>query len=513
MNKTALKILINLNFIAVLIVTVYHYSYFNSADTDLWGRLFSGSIYLTKGWVYHNDIFSFVPTLQPWVDHEWISGILFFLSVKFLGEPGILLIKLILIILTMYLIFLGAYLRENTPKSILFYILILFGLFPSFGSNVRPHCFTFMFFTLWLFLLEYSRMKNCNKYLFVMPVTMLLWVNMHAGCISGLALIAVYILSNLIEKKPIKPYLLILLFSIGVMFCNPYFLNYFIYIKDELLSSHSYILEWMSVNLMDINNYIWYKILLVLTIVGVIFSRRKKTDPVALILLISLAIIGFKVGRHNTMFVIVCGVFVYEHLYDIYQNIVDKITSSYGDKVKLRAQFIFENVIPLFVILVYLPFVLKTDLLNWKLALKPDEYPVKVVIFIKENNLKGNILLPFKWGNYVTWKTYPEIKVSCDGRFITVYPPESFKLSNDFYYVNKGWNEIFKKYSIQYLLIDKKSPIFKKRKMLKNWHIINEDEVSVLMISNNNKLAKPYIIPNDKDLQDDDNLKSFFLKK
>ena len=52
----------------------------------------------------------------------------------------------------------------------------------------------------------------------------------------------------------------------------------------------------------------------------------------------------------------------------------------------------------------------------------PTKYPVSAVHFLKENGVKGDLLLPFDWGEYAIWKLHPDCRVSIDGRFRTVYP-------------------------------------------------------------------------------------------
>jgi hypothetical protein len=52
------------------------------------------------------------------------------------------------------------------------------------------------------------------------------------------------------------------------------------------------------------------------------------------------------------------------------------------------------------------------------------EYPAGAVRFMRRENLTGNIALPLDWGGYVLWHSEAKSKVSLDGRFATVYPPD-----------------------------------------------------------------------------------------
>ena len=47
----------------------------SNADLDLWHRMAVGKIFSQLGSIIYNDIFSYFPTKEMWVDHEWLSGV------------------------------------------------------------------------------------------------------------------------------------------------------------------------------------------------------------------------------------------------------------------------------------------------------------------------------------------------------------------------------------------------------------------------------------------------------
>ena len=209
MKELIFKSLKDINFIAVIIVAICYNVIMTDADSDLWSRIYCGAAYLDNGWVLYKDIFAFTQTKPLWVDHEWLSGIIFYKAIDWFGYSGILILKLFCIITEIWLIYLCARLRDDSTKNILFLLIVLFAIEPAFCTNIRPHNFTYMFFTLWLFILEYSRINNTTKCLWILPVTIPLWANLHAGCIAGIALLGVYAFSQLIQKKEYKIYAVI----------------------------------------------------------------------------------------------------------------------------------------------------------------------------------------------------------------------------------------------------------------------------------------------------------------
>jgi hypothetical protein len=53
-----------------------------------------------------------------------------------------------------------------------------------------------------------------------------------------------------------------------------------------------------------------------------------------------------------------------------------------------------------------------------------DEYPVGAVAYLRDHGLRGNLAVPLDWGGYALWHLAPAVRVSLDGRFATVYPPQ-----------------------------------------------------------------------------------------
>ena len=48
------------------------------ADPDLWGYLAFGRLFWESGYFPFHDVFSYIPTKEIWVYHEWLTGVLFF---------------------------------------------------------------------------------------------------------------------------------------------------------------------------------------------------------------------------------------------------------------------------------------------------------------------------------------------------------------------------------------------------------------------------------------------------
>jgi len=89
----------------------------NSPDYDLWARLAVGSIFFQTGNVLKHDIFSYLPTKDLWIDHEWGSSVVFYFFARYLGDWGIFALKAIILFAIFILIIKIIELQKNKDQD------------------------------------------------------------------------------------------------------------------------------------------------------------------------------------------------------------------------------------------------------------------------------------------------------------------------------------------------------------------------------------------------------------
>lgn len=508
----------DINLLAIFVIVIACSLIKTNVDPDFWGRISFGSTYLYHGWVLYQDIFSFLDTKAIWVDHEWLSSIIFFLIFKYYGAIGIIILKILATMVCIWLIYLVMRIRIDVDINIVYLFIVLFGIETAFLSNIRSHIFTYIFFAFWLLILEHSRKTDTLKYLWILPVTIIIWANLHAGCIAGVALTGVYAFSNLIQKKIYRPYILIVILSMLLILINPYTYHYYEYIISELTSKHHTISEWEPLNLFEFKNFIYFKIMLILTIIGFTssFLKKEPLDPAVLILLLTFAVMGILSARHTVLFIMVSGIFSYEHLYKLYHTFLDHLLNGLSQKYFNLYSFFINKGIAVFAIIIFLPSLFSQNLnkieFNTNQALSG--YPVGSVCFIKTNSIKGNILLPYYWGGYVLWNLYPDNKVAVDGRHVQVYSQKMFNDLNDFFFFPAKNKDLIEIYRPDILLLDKNFDDIYKSKIDKNkWQIVFEDKYSVVMLPKSTVEVSSFKIVLPEAYSKINLKKSFFIKE
>jgi hypothetical protein len=122
---------------------------------------------------------------------------------------------------------------------------------------------------------------------------------------------------------------------------------------------------------------------------------------------------------------------------------------------------------------------------GFHIIVDPSFYPVQAVQFIQANRIKGNILLPFEWGEYAIWKLHPRCRVSIDGRFRTAYPENViddhiFPLNDDV-----AWSRLIKKYPTDIILSGQIPFFWNLIKTSKEWIYVYSDRAAMIFVRNN----------------------------
>jgi hypothetical protein len=508
-------------YISLIIITSILTFSVNNPDYDLWHRLAVGSIFFQTGNVFKHDIFSYLPTKDLWIDHEWGSGVIFYFFVKYFGELGIFALKASILFAIFILIKKIIELQTNKETAgVLYFLFLAFSLLPHISHLIRCQMFTYLFFTFWLYALERIKYGE-NKIIWIFPVTMLLWVNIHGGFLAGIGLIIIYAIGELLNRKNPLKYFGVLALIIPVTLINPYGFEMWNYIIEASFMPRPYIQEWQSISLsgpvhviggIKVHVLTGFMIFALLTIiVGIKLYRQKdKNDWSRIILVILLLYLGVKHQRHTAFFILaIPGLFYHQYvnLLDpiqifIKNNLTDKIY-----KIWTSIKYGFGYIILLVILILSMPQLSSSIIVN------PKFYPVGSLEFIKLNNISGNLATTYNWGSYALWKLYPQCKVLIDGRYEQVYPNDVYEMAIQFSEKKGDWQGFLRNYHTDILVLSKTNYSPSDILSLKDWKLVYQDTLSVVLLPRG-KIKPFYIYPDDKNpiYSKEDFSKNVYLK-
>lgn len=458
-------------------------------DFDLWARLIAGKGVIDGGHVLKADFLSYTP-VHTWWDHEWGAGVIFYLCLKLFGPYSLIILQAVLLFGIFFILSKIIKLRTNIcPYNFLFYFFALMALMQNLNNPVRCHLFSFLFFALFIYILEKVR-NGSNKLIYLLPVITIFWNNIHGGVVSGIGLILMYAIGEYLNNKPFKQYINILIISIFCMLLNPWGYNYIKFLLVANTMKRPDIMEWWGIfSKFHKFKQIPFKIFMFFTVIIEVIKNYKiiknesvqkwykNADKVKVIVLLSTLYLSIIHVKLIPLFVISAVAFTYEDFYALIKNVK---FPPYKDKL-VYGLILFMSI-----------FALTAKQLS--LPLDFETYPVKEVEFIKENNIKGNILVNFGLGSYVSYKLYPQNLIFMDGRYEEVYYDFMVPLLKKFYLVNPGWDEVLVKYPPDCMIIEKYYPVYNKLKNSKNWVLVYESKVFGVFVPYT-KLRKSYILP------------------
>lgn len=469
-------------------------------DYDLWARLIAGMGFVQGGHVLKQDFLSYTPT-HVWFDHEWGSGVIFYLVQHFFSGAGIILLQTFLVFLIFFFIAKIIKLRniETTSSyNLLFYIFSFIAMSQTLNEPIRCQMFTFVLFTVFLYILELSR-NGKDKPLFAIPFLMIIWNNLHGGCVSGIGLIAIYIVGEFLNRKPVKKYVYALISSVLVLPINPWGVEYLKFLFMANTMQRTDVMEWWGLfSKFHRFGFIQFKIftlVLLITEIGVVVKQsisKSVFDKTKYLLIAATLFLAIQHVKLIPFAVITLTAFVYEDFYDMFnaltKNIFNKIAKSK------------DSIVYLIIVIFSIACVIVNGIeprLNWY------KYPLIPIEFIRINNIKGNLLINFGLGSYASYKLYPNNKIFMDGRYEEVYFDYMVPLLKKFYLAdvngkNGDWDEVLKRFPPDVMVIEKFYPVYRILLKDKKWKLVLEDSnygVFVLRENDFKKYKKPYKAP------------------
>ena len=479
--------------LSLLFLTFAVYKLTNTtADPDLWGYMAFGKSFWEQGKFLYQDIFSYLPSHSRWIYHEWLTGVIFFPLYQAMGALGLQLLKYSLGLSTLLVIYMTARQRSADHYATIFILFAISG-FLEFGySPVRAQVFTFFFLALTLYILETARITSRWKILLWLIPIQVIWCNLHGGFLVGLGLLGLYMIGELVSRKPFIQYVGILFLSSLATLINPYGIEYWIYLIRAIPMPRPELTEWASVytsfSFGILNNYALLYLFLLSIFLVLLLWWLKRWEPTAYIGLAVTLYLGLMHHRHINLFLVFAGIYMPVWLTTFLQTMKSDV------KINLflqRAGWKIPSLVGALLIFFWSGRSIVQDPLSLKLPLQPDHdnkysmyYPVGAVDYIKKNFLSGNILTEFSWGEYLIWELYPRCLVALDGRFEQVYPEHITREYFDFIFGRSNWKQFLDKYPTDMILIPSGSSLCSLIQNASEWQKTYADQGSALFVKN-----------------------------
>lgn len=424
-------------------ITAAVYSFRRMSDTDLWAHLKCGEYFWRNGAILKTYLFNCSWPGFPYVNHEWLFQAVIYGIQAASGEPGLIALQVLLVILSFFILY--RILRLITDNLGLISIILVLGIMASSHRfSLRPQHFSYVFLLYFLFSLhQYQR--GVRLYAWFMPLVMMLWVNMHAECLWGIMVPAFFIAGEYFKsmmKKcgsdvPLKPIVIIYGLIVAASLINPFTYKTVIWpllVMKEQFAGVEEILPPLGLK------YLFFWVYLFVFIASTTVNL-KRVDLTWLILSLVFAAIALTANRGIPHFVFLSAPVIVANL----DGLFTRFSTSFSPHATWRPGL---NLALTLMILALLVSIVTSP--RYFRGYDKVFYPEDALAFLNAQGVQGNVISEHLWGGFIIWNAYPRLKPYIDGRFFhKKFYDEFFPLLAG----NAGWEEVLAPYDISIALL------------------------------------------------------------
>ena len=384
-------------------------------DPDVFARLAVGRLIVEGGAVTDQDPFAYTPRLERWIDHEWLSGLLFYEAWSVGGERALFMLQVLAIALTVLLLMLAQ--RAVSAEREWGSLVLILGAIPCmylWATTVRSQAFTYLFLALLFLALARYYFDDRRLLLLLFPLVMAVWANAHGGFVTGLGLLGIASVLLLLRGR-VLPFVVLLLCIVATG-VNPFGVSaYWRYILDAVSMPRPDIDEWQALNPLSADG-----IIPLIGCVAVFCGACVKVyqrkfiffDVIAAAFIAVSAYAGF---RHYRLIAIAMM-----SIAALGAPFIAAIAHAVPGKGRATLRVSLWGALAALILIV--PRVVGLCAGLKAFALDYRGYPVAALEYLVEHEPGGNVLISFNAGSYALWRLYPRFKVAVDGRYEELYP-------------------------------------------------------------------------------------------
>jgi hypothetical protein len=354
---------------------------------------------------------------------------------------------------------------------------VLLALLPSFQSTVRCMVFTHVFFALWVCWFQRER-RGRPVPVFLYVATMIVWANLHGGFVIGLLWLLLVAVAEAMERGRWQKWAARLALCVVATLVNPFSWHLWITTARALAAPRGGFGEWAPVSwTTEAHAYLGYKILFVSVLIGIALQLRRKgwerIDRAAVMLIGVFMALAMTSARHTSLFAVVAGALI--------PGMFPRglVILGYHPLRRLGAMAVESALllVPFFMALIVLRVGAGLSLEYPSVAC-----PIRAVAYLKDQNNRGKLLVPFNYGSYALWELRGRMRVSMDGRYDLVYRPVTYRRVDDFFAARGDWTGLLTNPAPDAILTPRADDVYLRLQYKPAWKEVYHDGVDAVFV-------------------------------
>ncbi len=401
-------------------------TWYLAADIDLFTRVATGRLIAELGAIPDTDPWAYTPRKAVWHEHELFPCVLFYFFSQHGGDAALFALKCVFTLVTLSLVFFAQRGAGNaTGVGLALIALALPDMLSVWLSTVRAQVITYLCYSFFLWAFVKARYQNNNRWLLALPLLEVLWVNSHGGFIVGIVFTSIFAAQSFWEGRCSRVVVLAWLGVVLAPLANMYGPSFLFFIFGAVTHLPFEINEWFALRPWTGHGALVYSITAIV-VLGLSAWNRIPREGLAFVALS--AIEGFRHERLTPLYTIALSIYGVP-LFNAGLKRIQSVWPSFWPV--LRRSVVASCVVLVSVCVGRLAYFIPSLLTGFRFDYS--EYPVTAIEWLRDSRPGGTILTHYNEGSYTLWRMGDAFKISLDGRYDGVYPPETIRMGLEAY--------------------------------------------------------------------------------
>jgi len=475
-----------LTFLAILTMAVRV-----AVDTDTWWHLKTGEWITDHGAILRTDPFSSTRLGEEWVYPGWLSQVILFQVYRFAGFAGLNMLTALLVLLAFGVL----WPRLDAPPLFRGFVLVLAAAASGVYWSARPQIFSFALAGCFLAILDGFQDRD-RRWLFVLPVLMVLWANMHGGFAIGFLLLLAYLGGTLVDlfsaflagqslqdayssvAQDLRWLLIVLALSLVAVCLNPHgpvmLLYPFKTVSIGVLQQ--YIQEWQSPDFH--RGEVLPFLVMILALFTAFTATTRKVRSSEFLLAAGFLLMGLLAGRNIALFALAGAIPLARHGYGALLPIIERLPESEDLPARLTRP-LNAILLALLMLATFIKIRVPLQAQTTRDAIA-DALPVEAVNYLKDHPDLGVLLNSYNWGGYVIWRLHPDYLSFVDGR-TDLFGDDILDSYLRAWRADEGWEQVLDSNDIDVVLLEESAPLSEVL-VTAGWEQVYADSIAVILV-------------------------------
>lgn len=451
---------------AITLLAIFTMALRASVASDTWWHLRAGSWMLEHGQILRQDHFSLTRLGRPWIYPGWLAEIPMTLVFQGAGYAGLNLLTALCVLAAFWFMW-----NVSTgPPLVKAFAFVLAAAVSGVYWSARPQILSFAMAGAFAWSLARLRERG-RPAIWLPPILMALWVNLHGGFFIGFLLLGIEIAAGLLSRlragsvqapaeNPNRLSVPLLggctLLCVLAVCLNPHGPGMLLYPWKTVSIGvlRDYIQEWQSPNFhaLEVQPFLW---MLFLTFACMTLSPRRPSWR-EILTVVLFGYLGFLAARNIALFGLLALPVLSSHATFTLQH----WRPGFGE----RSQFAGRRARWLNLVLMLVVGLAAAVKALVPLSAEVNQQavrrhaPVGAADFLADRRPPGPLLNSYNWGSYLIWRLYPQYLSFVDGR-TDLFDDEILQQYLALWRAEPGWERLIDRWGLRLALLEPDAPL------------------------------------------------------